>query len=401
MKSSRILGKYKTTFLSLILALLMTITGVFVGNCPYPFWDNISWLCVAENLIRCIFGETNDIDDAYFVNVGFDKQLVDVQVTKTDKGHAVITDRKALLDFLIIAEQADYKYIFLDIRFEKGYSTEWDEALFTKIAGMRDIVCANHYDNFEIADSLLLSKAAYNDYNTTIFSSNFTRYQYLQDGRSSVALRMYQDIDGKTIKRKGLLYFNDGSLCENCPYIPIKGGVKHLIGDGNAAYYYNLGPFLLTLPEKQQIIESMKGKIVIVGDFIEDVHDTYMGMQPGPYLTYTAYKYLTKGGNRVSITVLFFMTLVFFLIFRAKLSGRSVFPCWEHFLRLRCMGWLHCLLNWRLTRIVSTFISYSLILSLICTIIYLICGHTFNVMLPAIVIAVISSIKDSQKTETT
>lgn len=398
--------KYKKELLALVFAFAMSATSVLVGNCPYPFWDRIDWLCVAENLVRSLFGEEDDKEDAYFVNVGYDKQLVDIQVSAVETGQQVITNRKTLLDFLTIVERADYKYVFLDIRFEKGYNTEWDKTLFSKIASMNKVVCVNHYDDFEIADSLLLPKAAYNDYYTTVFSSNFTRYQYLQDNRPSVALRMYQEIDGKNVERSGILFFNDGTLSENCPYIPIKGGVSPPKGDGSMADYLNLGPFLMTqikegIINEEELIEDMKGKIIVVGDFNEDLHDTYMGMQPGPYLTYTAYKYLAKGGNKLSIGVLAFMTLVFFLIVRGKLRGRPVFPWGERFLSLRWMGWLRCLLRSRLIKFVGTFITYSVVLSFICTIFYLICESTFNVEIPALVITIISAVMDLQKKETT
>lgn len=406
-----LVNRYKIDILAIVLALAMIVAGIFIGNCPYPFWDSIKWVCVAENLVRDVFGEAEDKNDAYFVNVGYDKQIVEVQVIPAGTGRAEITDRKVLLDFLTIAEQAHYKYIFLDIRFEKGYNTEWDAALFSKIASMRDIVFAHHYEvsytdgedsetnGFEIADSTLLPKAAYNDYYTTIFSSNFTRYQYLQDGRPSVALRMYQDIDGKTVEEKGLLYFNEGTPCENCPYIPIKGTIRAPSGDGTAADYYNLGPFLMTLP-KEELIQGMNGKIVVIGDFVEDNHDTYMGMLPGSYLTYIAYKYLAHGRNKVSIAVSCFMFLVFFFIFRTKIRGRIVFPWGEKILQLRIMGWLRCLMSWHFIRFVGRFVSYSFILSIICAIVYLVSGYTFNVMLPALVITFIGQIKDSLKTKT-
>lgn len=391
-----ILTKYRVELFSFVLALFMSLSGVLIGNCPYPFWDKIEWLCIAENLVRDTFGRSMNNGDAYFVNVGFDKQLVDVPLTSTDSGRSVITDRKVLLDFLTIAERADYKYIMLDVRFEKGYNTEFDEALYSKIAKMRDVVCANHAIDFEIADSQLIPKSAYNDYYTTIFSSNFTRYQYLQGDCPSIALRMYQDLDGKTIMRKGLFYFNDGTLCENCPFLPIKGAVEVQSGDGSAADYYNLGPFLMTLPESQ-LIEDMKDKIVVIGDFKDDVHDTYMGMLPGPYLTFIAYQYLAQGGNKVSIVALVLMTILFYFIVWTKLEGGLWLPCVRKLLQQRWMGWLQWLLNWRVVKFMGRFVSYSVLLWLVCIVVYLVCRTTFNVVFPALVISIISAFKDSKE----
>lgn len=404
----KLFSKYKVELLAFFLALSMSASLLFVGNCPYPYWDSIKWLSYTENIVRSIFGEADDKKDAYFVNVGYDKQLIEVK-TNSGIGNRVITNRKTLLDFLTIAERADYKYIFLDIRFEKGDSTEWDKALYSKIAGMKNIVFAHHYNDddkekndVKIADSILLSKSAYNDYYTTLFSSNFTRYQYLQDGRPSVALRMYQEIDGKTIEHIGLLYYSDGTLCENCPYIPIKGGINPAIGDGTAADYLDLGPFLMaqlkdSILSEDTLIEDMKGKIVVVGDFEEDKHDTYMGKLPGPYLTYIAYKYLAKGGNKVSIIPFIILTIIFFLIVWQILRGRSVFPWGHQFLRIKWMRWLQWLLKWKVLKLVSVFFSYSVILTLICVVFYLISETTFSVEIPALVISALSTLKRTEK----
>lgn len=380
--------KFCPYVIAFLATLFMSVAGVLIGNIRYSLIDEVSWLCVGENIVRSCFGDEQDCDDAYFVNVGYDKQVTDVQVAPLESGRKTITDRKVLLDFLNIAERADYKYIFLDIRFEKGFNTAYDSALFAKIASMRDIVCAHHYEpltdehgnevnGFKIADSLLLPKCAYNDYYTSAFSSSFTRYAYLQEGdRPSIALRMYQDIDGKTVRHRGWFYCNDGDLCENCPYIPIKGGVSAVSDTVTSAQFYNLGPFLMTLPE-QQLIKDMKGKIVVVGDFDEDIHDTYMSMQPGPYLTYLAYKYLARGGNKISLPVVAFMALVYFFIVMRILVRRPI--------------------KNRILRILAAFISYSLILTILCTIFFLLTGYAFNVMVPSLIISLISSVKEANE----
>ena len=135
----------------------------------------------------------------------------------------------------------------------------------------------------------------------------------------------------------------------------------------------------MTLPE-QQLIEDMKGKIVVVGDFEEDTHDTYMSKQPGPYLTYLAYKYLARGGNKISFPVIVLMTLIYFFIVKLILSGRPLIPWGKH----------------RATRIFTALLSYSFILSLICMVVFLITGYAFNVMVPSLIISCVSAVKDSE-----
>lgn len=379
-----------------VLAVVMLATWVLIGSFKYSLIDEVSWLCVGEDLVRRHLGGSDDTRDAYFVNVGYDKQIAEIEVLCSGQGHVAITDRKLLLDFLNIAERADYKYIFLDVRFEKGYDTAYDSALFARIADMRDIVVAHHYEpleddqgneynDFKIADSLLLPKTAYSDYYTSAFSSSFTRYSYLQDGRTSVALRMYQDIDGKTIRRRGWLYGRDGVFmppCENCPYIPIKSGIRPVTDTvATTAQYFNLGPFLMTLPE-EELIEVMKGKIVVVGDFEEDVHDTYMSRQPGPYLTFLAYKYLASGANTIPLHLLILLAVGFFLIIRGILLKDPLFPMGKHPL-LRFL----------------TAILWAFLPPVVCTIVYILTGYTFNVLITSLIILFVCAARDSEKPE--
>ena len=61
-------------------------------------------------------------EDALFVNVAYDKQLIERHDNYgMTVGDVDITDRTKLCSFLKMLQKADsYKYIFLDVRFEKG-----------------------------------------------------------------------------------------------------------------------------------------------------------------------------------------------------------------------------------------------------------------------------------------
>ena len=107
-------------------------------------------------------GLSRDVDekkDALFVNVAYDKQLIE---RHDDYGMTVgnvdITDRTKLKSFLETLQRTDgYKYVFLDVRFEKGFDSPEDSALFSLIKNMRNIVVATHSD-IELIDTSLSSK---------------------------------------------------------------------------------------------------------------------------------------------------------------------------------------------------------------------------------------------------
>ena len=68
---------------------------------------------------------TTDNEEACFINISHDRQLVSIDPRDSTAGNIDITDRAKLLAFLQMLERDNvpYKYILLDIRFEKGLTT--------------------------------------------------------------------------------------------------------------------------------------------------------------------------------------------------------------------------------------------------------------------------------------
>jgi len=391
--------KFSVCILALFIALIMSCAEWFISSIPFSVGDQMASLTIIERYISKWFSFEDERKDAYFINVGYDKQVADVMVTATDTGKVAITNRETLLRFLTIAEKAEYKYLFLDIRFEKDIKTEWDNQLFDKIRQMKNISYSCHADDDSSIDNNVFlydvhgnPKYAYNDYKITLFNTNFTRYQYIQNGRTSIALKMYEDIKGKKMAQNGIFFFNDGVPCKNCPFIPIKGEMRQHVGDGSASDYYDLGPFLLSLPE-EFLINDMKDKIVVVGDFLNDVHDTYMGTQPGPFLTYLAYKYLAEGKNKISIPLFIIITLIFFIIVWVKLNRKStplLYRILEKIPVLRRCQTSHLLAFF------ESFLTHGLLLSVGCCLIYMFFGMIYNIFIPSLIFGMIDTINNSR-----
>ena len=86
--------------------------------------------------------ESSVPDSILFVNVCYDKQLANIyDEDGFEIGNVDITDRHSLLRFLnILSRRNDYKYVILDVFFEDGIKTEYDSALYARIASMERIV---------------------------------------------------------------------------------------------------------------------------------------------------------------------------------------------------------------------------------------------------------------------
>lgn len=261
-----------------------------------------------------------------YVNVAYDKQLVDVYDDDSLLlGNRDITDRSKLLGLLRqLAETNDYRYIFLDVRFERGYASENDSALFRQIREMPRMVVVRHED-MEMQDSSIIGKTGLNEYYSTITSTNFVRYPYLIGDSATIPLMAYRSIDGGDITRYlGCVYTDQGRLCHRSLFLhfPIREYTEY--DDDGEKIYYNLGADSLFVPAGY-VTELARDKVVVIGNMVDDVHDTHIGLQPGPVITYLAYDALTKGEHLVKPWLVIVLALLFFCVSLSLFSHLSLF----------------------------------------------------------------------------
>ena len=368
----------KNLIISFIIAIAISFVCYLMNNCPYPYWDKLDRYCWLEYIINNTIDKKFDRSDALFVNTSYDKAIADYTYSNgTLKGTVDITDRETLVKFLKIMEKTNaYKYIFMDIRFEKGIETQWDYELFEIIGKMRDISYSAHSD-LENNDKAIPEKAAINDYFTTITSTNFTRYQFIQNGQNSAPLRIYLSVDSinnKPIKNRGPFFVSDGKLCQNSPFMRIPEDFYEGHGYEGHQNYYDLGPVLLDMNDEEDWIYDTKDKIVIVGDFINDLHDTYTGLQPGPYLVYLAYKELAEGKHYISWTFICFMIIVYMIISMFIINRKTLWSYVPFFIKIKN----------RFVLFILDLMGYSAVLITITIILFICFRVTYNIFFPSL-----------------
>ena len=320
-------GKVKPVVTAVILSIL-TCCGM------YLFENQQSYMKENATLFNYLerFNKAKEIelqDTAFFVNVSQDIQLVYENPERPSEGYAAITDRRKLFRFLqkIERDSIDYKYILMDIRFEKGYETEYDDSLYVQIQRMPRLVIASHKwgdsgEEYEIADSILLEKCGMSDYNQYSIMTNFSRYTFLQDRKPSIALKMYDELNHQetSVKqwRNWPVYFTKGHLCINSPLMYLSGTVlnfeKYMMlqasleeerlqngletgmeaetakldsKQGNYYFYLNLGGDFVENEYRMKVKWNgdLEDKVIVIANFEDDVHDTYMGKVSGAYIT--------------------------------------------------------------------------------------------------------------------
>ena len=393
--------KIKKLVLSLILSLILIVTGYFVNNMTLFTGENLDQYYLTQKLCS-LLGVRSSIDrsDAFMVNVSYDKELITLKGDDSDKpyGNAAITDRSKLYRLLkLLKEQGEYKYIILDVVFDPDDVSSADTLLFPLIKSMDNIVIIRD-DEISAPDESLKSKSAYADYRATITATNFTRYRYLaKNDAPYIPLKVYEDLHDVEFKRHGLsflpFYSCGGRLCYNSCFIAFddeKFDVFSASYEENAPKnYYNLTSDLLEdsiftndAERQRRILNLSKGKYVIIGNFTEDVHDTYMGLMPGSLIIYKALKTLEEGRHIVTFWQMLYWFVIFTLVFYGLLTGISM---GENMTKYKFLGFL------------ATLLSYATVLVVFSAVEYIAVKKIYSLILPSLVFFFTKLIVDYNK----
>ncbi len=317
--------------MSVIISLFILVANYLIGNTSLPLPDEMKVLQYCD-IVKNYYRLSKDSvpDDVLLINVAYDKELINYSIDNTPLGNYVITDRKKLTDFLLAAKEADsYKYIFLDVYFRKGLMSDNDSTLFSLIASMDRIVIPRHEGSY-LQDTVLYAKAANSDYTVTWENTNFSRFQFIHQGVKSVPLRMYEDMHAGSMSQYGWLAFTNSWLCRNgitlkLPIL-VKGNKKDVKGKSNYDIL-NLGTDILEMANYAPVGRQIMGKVVVIGDFESDIHDTYAGPQPGSLICLNAYYALMRGDHLLlgkNFCFVVFIAIVYFALSLTYLSNRSL-----------------------------------------------------------------------------
>jgi hypothetical protein len=375
----------------------MLVGSWIVESCRYPLFDDINLISFFEQWHN---DEGFDWNNVLCVNVSYDKTMVQVVDDFGDTvGRTSITDRDSLLKFLRIIEGADYKEVFIDVRFPKYIegSTQYTlksepittATLFSQIKKMRNTLVANHA-GMEIEDSSLLAKSAIADYGVTIFTG-FARYEYLQDAGQSVALRMYMDIDKRSLRSFGFLACDGWHLCRNAQFVHVPKDVvsaQRIENEVEVQNYPLLSSQIFRYNTPDEIQKIVNGKVVLIGDFDNDMHTTYAGNVPGPILNYLAYKELHEGRHLMGwfeIVRLFFFACILYVILVPNNLIKGTFH------RINIMK--HFFGKWPLIRFLLSFLGISFLIA--CFKIFVAWwwfGISMSVFVPSLMLTIINEI---------
>ena len=340
----------KIVYVSILNVIVLTFCSYVWNNLPLYTGEDITELSHVQWLWEIVGGRTVDeeLDSALFINVSYDKQLVEHRDADGESlGKTDVTDRTKLLELLKMAEEANnYKYLILDVRFEEGNYQSGDDAIFNQLKRMKRVVVATHRDITTPA-GFPSSKSAFADYYSTITATNFERYEYMNDGKPSVPLFAYEEMTGKGMEEMGCFVTSDGRLCQKSLFLKFPSVHFDKVMANGDQRYYELGRDMLG-DLQEDFGEMAEGRVIVIGNFVEDMHDTYIGMKPGPYILYKALRSLERGDHLVNWWHQLLWGFVYFLI-SCLLFVRT--PIWSRIQFLRnshskmlhfCMTFVGC-----------------------------------------------------------
>lgn len=324
--------------------------------------------------------EDSILKDYELINVAYDRELISViDQNNFPKGNIDITDRKKLTDF--ISQTADaHKYIILDVRLARPYSSPHDSALIEAILRTNRIAVACA-EGSELLDPRLNSKAFFTDYSVDILQTDFMKYEFVRNGQYSMAYKTYIDLTGeKPVEQYGPFYMKDGklywkSLIQRFPVKLWNSSVTKNKGENitfSEDKILNLGSDMLDMG--MNIPDRIKGKIVIIGDYTEDdIHTTYIGKIAGPVIHLNALNSLLNNETEVPWWLIVIIGGVYTVITYILIKRVRIFRVLQRLKMDRPV--VHTLIS---------FVGLSTLFAVMAGIIYLSTGKDINVFIPAV-----------------
>lgn len=378
-------------------AVVLLCLSYLFNSLPYSFGGDVSAQVWTERIGFIFNGRRNHLPDSIaLVNVAYDKTLVDYDGRlyntipgdnrRAPSGRIALTDRRKLLDFLKAAKDGGYKYIMLDVRFDDDIESDSVSlALFDLIGSMDRIAFAVHEGSDPVADAPL-DKAAFGDYNITAFESNAVKYPIIHGDRPSMAAAMYSALNGGRISTFGPLTFDGSALCMRSLFLdyPVRVFDRAVETDGlmPADYYYlNLGVDLLADPDSvDRIREYVADRIVVIGDFDNDVHDTSIGQLAGSLINLNAYISLSQGRHKISWLYTALLFVIYFVIALSLIKHQSPIDMIPALRRRKSTA----------LRFLFSLVGFSVVLSLLSLLIYLTAGIIYSIVMPSLYFSLIS-----------
>lgn len=376
------MNKRQQIILSAIIALGFLYISYCVTNLDFPISGEKAVLYKFEMVRNYLFPHDNTLPDSLLIiDVSYDKTPVEAyDEYGIPIGNRQITDRKKLLELLQeLKRRNDYKYILLDIFFEKGLKTASDSALYATICSMQRIVIPNHSDE-QLAEADLYTKAGTADYMTTYKEVGFVKYPYLAGTIASLPLRMYEDITGRSISRHLFFYTDGWKIVRKSVVLAFDINASSPYNNNGEKNWYYLGADILGNNGSNGLLYELpnltKDKYIAIGALQgDDMHNTYAGKMSGLMINFNAFLSLLRGHHVVSFLLSIILFIAFFILAYLTLTQQNLKEIAQSIGTKEHQRYL------MLLSALCTWIGYSLFLSILCVSTYILLGEIYDIFI--------------------
>jgi hypothetical protein len=305
--------------ISFIHAVLLILMVFGLNNQSYIHWDESTLSRLATILKKSVLriDPKPAKEDFLFVNIGYDIETIDmVDEYAFPLGKQVITDREVLGRFLeVLNKKPTYKFVFLDIYFDTPSAK--DSLLAREFKKAKNILTASYIQSdTSVSQSIFGAPTGIINF-LGVNGDDFFRYKTIfNDSLKTVPLLMHEEISGNRFTNGEYLYSKAGSFTFYLNNFTLDYRIRpYDIFEREDRYMMvNLGQELLQLKDSD-IQDLVKGRIVVVGDFVErDKHNTIFGQMPGSFIITNAYLALKAEDNKITLPYLLFLFTGFFVM---------------------------------------------------------------------------------------
>ena len=322
--------------LSFLNAIFMLCMAFYWLSLPYNFGDEtflIKWSSLIKKTLLGFDAKSNP-EDVLFVDVAKNKSTINTknEFEEISPYHSkVITDRHQLAAFfdLLNSYEAEVRFVLCDVLFED--STQHDALLAAEFAKLgKKLLGVSHLTKQgNYIRPIIEMPYAPATYSAT--QNIFLKFPLLlQDTLKTVPLVMYERLNNAKFKKKGPFYWLNGQLSLPAPIVDFKVRnsdfkVGSELNDANFAVY-EMGTLLemREIWDEKELRSLFKGKIILIGDFKDDMHNTPFDRMPGILLIYNTYLTLVAKQNVVSPSWIGFMLLAFTFVSQRIFSAIKV-----------------------------------------------------------------------------
>jgi hypothetical protein len=351
MSSSKPMAPWLKWLISIAHAFLLLLLSAFWMNSDYTYGDErmlIQWSSIFKRVVLNI-DEDPPKDDYLFVNLAYEKALIPLE---DGMGNEVITDRAQLARFFSILKRnrQPTRFVLCDV-FLKGRS-EYDSLLEASLSGLENVVFPIHRAEDGSMETLDLKVPhAIADYRMA--SGGFVKFRLVQsDTLKTAPVYMFERLGGHNIQSNNGIYRDNGKVSLNSVIIDYQIRGHELFEQGEYPVV-NLSE-LLMLPEEVVVQDFLKNRVILMGDFNADVHETVFGSMPGTLILLNVYLTLKDGHHLIT-----WYWLLFIIAGYAFFTRLMLFPEDDN-ARIRNIKWVGPLLGSAMYLSALSIISYLL-----------------------------------------